>query len=176
MNIEDNPIIKKRIEQLGIKSISEYGSIKFPKLHIPGEEPFVCPDCRKQFKVNDAVVIQIQTESKHIGTEFHGRIVERKYRDTYYNVRFCSCCAKKRKMISKISLMILFVIIPLSVAIWSISQPGRGVGSFLGALFGTEFLCLVAYGIWNWMTMGSSIDIDEAAKNNALAPNDLFLH
>lgn len=72
--------------------------------------------------------------------------------------------------------MILFVIIPLSVAIWSISQPNRGVGSFLGALFGTEFLCLVAYGIWNWITMGSSIGIDEAAKNNALAPSDLFSH
>ncbi len=176
MNIEDNPVIKKRMEQLGIKSISELGSIKFPKPHIPREDSFVCPDCKKQIKVNDAVVIQIQTESKHIGTEFHGRIVERKYRDTYYDVRFCPSCAKKRKLISKISLMILFIIIPLSVAIWSISQPGRSVGSFLGALFATEFLCLVVYGIWNWITMGSSIDINEAAKNNALAPIDLFFH
>ena len=62
MNIEDNPIIKKRMEQLGIKSISELGSIKFPKLHILGEEPFVCPDCKKQFKVNDAVIAEFNLQ------------------------------------------------------------------------------------------------------------------
>lgn len=176
MNLEENPIIKKWMEQLGITSLSELEHLNFPPLYIPGEDMFTCPDCDKQFKVKDAVVRKIQTESKHVSTEFHGRIVERKYRDTYYNVRFCPSCAKKRKILSAIGLIILFVIIPLSMAIWSVSQPEGGIGAFFGVLLGTEFLCLVAYGLWNWVTMGASINIEQAAKNNALAPSDLYFH
>lgn len=158
------------MEQLGTNSFE-----RFMNLHIPGTEPFICPDCGKKFKVNDAVIVKIQTESQHVSTEFHGRIVARKYRNIYYNIRFCSSCAKRRKNVSKIGLIIMFVIIPLVVGVWSLCKNEGGIGAFIGSILGTEFLCFVVYSIWTWLTMGSSIDIKYAAKCNAIAPNDLFV-
>lgn len=83
---------------------------------------------------------------------------------------------RNEKILSVLGLIILFVIIPLSMATWPVSQPERGIGAFFGTLLGMKFLCLVAYGLWNCVTMGTSINIEQAAKHNGLAPSDLYFH
>lgn len=136
---------------------------------------FVCPDCGQEIDVNEAEVIKIQTASKHIGTEFHGRIIVRTYRNTYYNVRFCKSCAKTRKLTSRVLRVIMFIIIPLCFGVvLSVCEPDRGIGGFFGAILGAEFLCWLVYMIWKLITMGYSIDINHAARCNALAPGDSF--
>lgn len=136
---------------------------------------FVCPDCGQELKVDDAEVIKIQTSSKHIGTESHGRIIIRTYRETYYNIRFCKFCAKNRKITSKIGRIIMFIVIPLCFGVFlSIYDPDRGVVGFLVTILGAEFLCWIVYRIWKLITMGYSIDINHVAKCNALAPSDFF--
>ena len=153
------------------------GYLKTPldfKLYIPGEESFICPSCGKKLKVKEAKVIPIQIESKHIETKVHGRMIERKYRDTYYNIRFCPSCAKRKRINTIICIIIFFIMIPLGIGIWSWCQPGRGFGSFLASFIVTEILCLMGAGLWSWATEGTEVNIDDDSKGNAIAPQDHF--
>ena len=58
---------------------------EIPKLNL-GMMYFRCPSCRKQFNINDATIIPINTKSEHVGTKISGRVVTRTYRDTYHHV------------------------------------------------------------------------------------------
>lgn len=58
---------------------------------------FVCPYCGKEHNIAEAKIEKILASSKHVSTKISGRIVTRTYQDSYYNIRFCTKCYKRKK-------------------------------------------------------------------------------
>ena len=155
---------------------------EIPKLNLDlGMMYFRCPSCRKQFNINDATVIPINTKSEHVGTKISGRVVTRTYSDTYYHVRFCKSCAKKRIkrqrtiIWSTISILVALLIL-YYIFNWDKVMAHGGIGNAIGMLFVFAFLGLIVFAIVGWIThllFDKTIDIEQAAKDNALK-NPLF--
>ena len=137
---------------------------------------FRCPNCRKQFNINEASVIPVNTKSKHVGTKISGRTVTRTYQDTYYHIRFCPSCAKKRsKKISYLSrsvmiIYLLFVILYYFLN-WEKLMANGGIGNVIGMVFAFLLLGLIVFAILGWiihLVFDKTIDIEQAAKDNAI--------
>lgn len=131
---------------------------------------FNCPDCGVKHSTETAVIRSIQTKSKYLRTEIKGKIITRLYLDTYYKVRFCHKCARKRSIKTKIYYSFFLLIIPLV----SSSIVATSIGHFFGAFIGSFFLSWVPLGLTNLIIMGTEIDIDHAAQCNALESNKIL--
>lgn len=148
-----------------------------PYLFTPGRGQFICPKCGKKCEEKDEVIFKIQTGSKYIGAECHGRFIERKYLESYYNVRFCPDCAerkfRKRRMLRRLLLFWL----PSIAAIFSLIHPKRSIGLFIGVTIILEISFVAIFVVWDWitMTMGRTLDVEHAARCNALAPHEIML-
>lgn len=58
-----------------------------------------CPVCHREFDIEDSIVEDIITKSKHISSTVSGRHAVHKYLDTHYYIRHCKRCVKIRKLI-----------------------------------------------------------------------------
>lgn len=150
-----------------LKLSEAFANIKLPPT------TFVCPYCGKEHNITDAKIEKILASSKHVSTKISGRIVTRIYQNSYYNVRFCSKCYK-RKMRTK---TILYgSILALSTILYGIHYFGNLGGSilgFLGFLILLYFLVFLGIGALNWILDKTIYDVDfeNAAKNNAIEPH-----
>lgn len=65
---------------------------------------YVCPICGESHNVDDCVVVNQETERKHLGTTYKGKfgyktsVYEKHYLVTSYNIRICPKCAKYRSL------------------------------------------------------------------------------
>ena len=155
--------------------------------HVPTYFPnlagiyFRCPICGKQYRIEEAVVIPINTKSEHVGTKISGRTVTRTYQDTYYHIRFCKSCAKKRikkESLFTWSIMIIFIVLAILFFVinWNKIMGNGGIGNAIGLLFVLVIIGLFVMAVIGWIKhflFDKSIDISQAAKGNALK-NPLF--
>lgn len=65
---------------------------------------YVCPICGESHNIDDCVVVNQETERKHLGTTYKGKfgyktsVYEKHYLVTSYNIRICPKCAKYRSL------------------------------------------------------------------------------
>lgn len=140
---------------------------------------FICPHCGKRHDISDAVVVDEITDTKSAGSTISGRNVVHKFIDTHYKVRFCPKCAKKRENAKKWRSRIFWKIAPLGFCAFTVcGMIAKGevdsIGSFIGVLLMGLFfgylasVVLVAIPVGIIFKLYLDIDVDEAAKGNAL--------
>ena len=132
---------------------------------------FKCPICNKEADTSTASIEKVITNSKHIGTKVRGRTVTQTYRETYYNVRFCSKCYKRKEKYNSILIVFVFLIIPILYSIYYFSGSSHnGVWNFIVLLFMLYFALLFVYGIINKIVeaLFFDVDIEKAIKDNAI--------
>lgn len=134
---------------------------------------FICPYCGKEHNITDAKIDKILASSKHVSTKISGRIVTRTYQDSYYNIRFCAKCYKRKK---RTKIILYSSILALFTILYGIHYFGNLDGSilgFLGFLVLLYFLVFLGIGLLNWILDKTIYDIDfeDAANNNAIEPH-----
>ena len=138
------------------------------------ESKFTCPICSKEYYVIDAVVENIVTKSEHVGTKVSGRRVTRTYRDTSYDVRFCSKCYKRKHNSHIVLRVIMFILLPTLYSINYFANHGAvdflGFLSFLGFLLMFFFLHALIYSLLVKFVdaVFFSVDIEKAIRDNAI--------
>ena len=130
---------------------------------------FTCPYCKTKHDINDAIVERILDKSEHVHTSWRMRYAVQTYRDTYYNVRFCPRCFKRKHKVKKI-IGILMYLIPLTwlvIATWAAGTMDKILVGVLPILF----ICWLSKGLLFFLLDKTIYDVDfeEAHRNNALA-------
>lgn len=134
---------------------------------------FICPYCGKEHKIIDAKIEKILASSKHISTKISGRIVTRTYQDSYYNIRFCAKCYKRKMRTKTILYSSIFVLSTILYGIHYFGNLGGSVLVFLGFLILLYLLVLLGVGVLNWILDKTiyNVDFEDAANNNAIEPH-----
>ena len=151
-----------------LSKLSEaFANIKLPPT------TFICPYCDKEHNIADAKTEKILASSKHVSTKISGRIVTRTYQDSYYNIRFCAKCYKRKKMIKTILYCLILALSTLLYGSHYLGNLNGSIWGFLGFLILLYFLILLVIGVLNWILDKTIFDVDfeNAANNNAIEPH-----
>lgn len=152
-----------------LSKLSEaFANIKLPPT------TFICPYCGKEHNINDAKIEKILASSKHVSTKISGRIVTRTYQDSYYNIRFCTKCYKRKMRTKTILYSSIFVLSTILYGIHYFGNLDSSILGFLGFLVLLYFLVFLGVGVLNWILDKTiyNIDFEDAANNNAIEPHD----
>lgn len=152
---------------MDLEHLEYFANIKLPPT------TFKCPYCGEEYNITDAKVEKVLASSKHVSTKISGRIVTRTYVDSYYNVRFCPSCYKRKNITKKILYSSIFVIATILYAIHYFGNLGGSFGRFLGFLLLLYFLISLGVGALNWILDKTIYDVDfeNTHKNNAIEPH-----
>ena len=131
---------------------------------------YKCPYCGKEHEINDCVVEKILAKSKHISTKYRSRLVIRTYRDSYYYVRVCHKCHKKKKITLYTLQVLFFVVCPILYTLHYFKTSNNGIGNYLGVILCVYFLCYLIYLIVGSLIAYTMfpINFEKANKDNAI--------
>lgn len=157
---------------MDLESLSRL-SEAFANIKLP-PTTFICPYCGKEHNITDAKVEKILASSKHVSTKISGRIVTRTYQDSYYKVRFCAKCYKRKKRTKTILYSSILALSTILYGIHYFRNLDGSILGFLGFLVLLYFLVLLGIGVLNWILDKTIYDVDfeSAVKNNAIEPLD----
>ena len=145
---------------------------KIKPFDIFGNFEFSCPICHKEFSIFDAQEESVCIKSENLPTEFHGRLVIRKYRDTYAKVRLCKKCYRKRRRNLKCFIginVMIFIVFNIIYGINYFSHDNNGIATYIGLLLLIAFIFPIISGFLFWIYLkATEIDISEAIKGNAI--------
>lgn len=145
---------------------------------------YKCPTCGELHNLDDCIIVKYETGRQFLKrtydrqiSTYRTKVYQDHYLVSYYNIRICPKCAKKRRM-PYLIILILLVLPLVALMIRNVGMlPDRDLGNIIGqillVLFGGGFLCLLVFGGLTWVIQQfQTIDIDKAKENNAIAPTD----
>lgn len=139
---------------------------------IPPPSTFKCPYCGKEHSISEAKTEKILASSKHVKTNYRGRNVIYTYLDTYYNIRFCPKCYKRKYWTKRILYVSIFAIFTLILGLIYFRDSNGSVWRFLASLCIFYLLLILAVGLLNWILDKTifAVDFEKAHQDNAIAP------
>ena len=150
--------------------LNKIGQIDAPVFsHMEGMY-YKCPYCGEEHRIDDYVAVKKKIDSKQISTKISGKIVTRTYLDSYVNIRVCSKCSKKKKLVEGIVNVICFIIIPVIFSINYFVKKDASIQNFLGTILALYFIMLIIEAIVRLFIENSffNIDIEKAFNDNAI--------
>lgn len=153
--------------------INQNRSFEVPK------NTFNCPICDRESNINEASIEPVTTSSKHIGTKIRGRVVTRTYRDTYYNVRICPKCNKRKIKVDRIILGFVLIVLPTLYSIfYFVNSDNNGIVNFILLMvlpipLALLFIYIILSKIINALFF--DIKIKKTEENNAILKNTFWL-
>ena len=139
---------------------------------------FKCPYCGKEYDIKDAVVEKILASSEHTSTKIRGRKITYTYIDSYYYVRFCAKCHKRKTATKKVifgSIFITaFIYFVINIFKNGSFEDGLDIMAFILIAFMLYFLLRLVVGVILWVLDKTiyAVDFEEAHKNNAIEPHN----
>ena len=145
---------------------------------------YKCPICGVQHNLDDCVIVKEETNRQFLKrtydrqlSTYRTKVYQDHYWVSYYNIRICPKCARKRR----IPYLIILILLALSFVVLMIRNvimlPNKNFGNIIEqlflVLFGGAFLGSLVFGGLTWIIQQfQTIDIDKAKENNAIAPAD----
>lgn len=145
---------------------------------------YKCPVCGKEHNLNECVIIREEVGRKFLNrtydrqlSTYRTKVYHDNYLVSYYNIRICPHCAKKRRapytvVISLIAASIIALMVR-NVSMLDEKDFGNIIGQIFLVLFCGGFLGLIILVVSSLIIQQSqTIDIEKAKEYNAIASND----
>ena len=182
LNLQD-----KLDKMFNFDDLEDFSNIDSVLSHIIPSKTYKCPICGKEHNLDDCVIIKEETGRRFLKRTFdrqlstyRTKVYQDHYLVSYYNIRICPKCGKKRN-IPYLIISVLFIIILVALMIRNtIMLPEKDFGIIIGqiilVLLGGGFLGLVILGGLAWLIQQcQKIDIEKAKENNAIVPSNSFM-
>ena len=109
--------------------------------HFSYPNTYKCPICGKEHKLDDCIIVQEETDRKFLKrtydrqlSTYRTKVYQDHYLVSYYNIRICPKCAKKRR-VPYLIILTLFIISLVALMIRNVIMlPEKDFGSIIGQI------------------------------------------
>ena len=141
---------------------------------------YICPLCGKVHYNNDSVIIKQEVDRKFLKRKYNSdmstyrmKVYDEYYQVSYYNIRICPKCAKKRKAHYYYAALVIVVGIVALLIRNLLLFPNETIGDITNSVFlaiipGGIIGAFIFFVICFFITKFHEIDIEKARRNNAI--------